>query len=42
MRLTVAFVAALLTAVSAEAQVQSPTDAGRIAGHVVSAYCPNS
>lgn len=38
MRLTVAFVAALLTAVSAEAQVQSPDDAGRIAGHVVTPY----
>jgi len=38
MRLTVTFVAALLLAVPADAQVQSPDDAGRIAGHVVSAY----
>jgi hypothetical protein len=38
MRLTLAVVAALLIAVPAEAQVQSPSDAGRIAGHVVSAY----
>ncbi len=38
MRLTVTFVAALLFAVPAGAQVQSPDDAGRIAGHVVSAY----
>ena len=37
MRLT-AFVAALLIAVSADAQEQAPNDAGRIAGHVVSAY----
>ena len=34
----VTFVAALLLAVTADAQVQSPIDAGRIAGHVVSAY----
>jgi len=38
MRLTVVFVTAFLTAVSADAQVQSPNDAGRIAGRVVSAY----
>lgn len=38
MRLTVTFVAALLLAVPADARVQSPDDAGRIAGHVVSAY----
>src|SRR5262245_14646310 len=37
MRLTLAFVA-LLLAVPASAQVQSPPDAGRIAGHVGSAY----
>jgi len=38
MRLTLAFVAALLIAVPANAQVQSPADSGRIAGHVVGAY----
>ena len=38
MRLTAALVTALLTAVLAGAQVQSPNDAGRIAGHVVSAF----
>jgi len=38
MRLTSALVVALLLAVPADAQVQSPDDAGRIAGHVVSTY----
>jgi hypothetical protein len=38
MRLTLALVAALLFAVPAHAQVQTPGDNGRIAGHVVSAY----
>lgn len=38
MRLTLAVVAALLAAVPANAQVQSPGDAGRIAGHVVGTY----
>jgi hypothetical protein len=38
MRLTLAFVAALLVAVSANAQVEPPTDTGRIAGHVVGTY----
>src|SRR5262245_11011526 len=38
MRLTLAVVAALLLAVPARAQVQTPGDAGRIAGHVVGAY----
>ena len=38
MRLTLAVVAALLVAVPANAQVQTPGDAGRIAGHVVSTY----
>jgi len=38
MRLTLAFVAALLVAVPANAQVQTPGDTGRIAGHVVGTY----
>jgi len=38
MRLTAALVTALLTAVPTDAQVQSPNDAGRIAGHVISAF----
>ena len=38
MRLTLAIVAALLVAVPANAQVQSPGDTGRIAGHVVGSY----
>jgi hypothetical protein len=38
MRLTLAVVAALLIAVPANAQVQSPNDTGRISGHVVGAY----
>ena len=38
MRLTLVFVAALLVASPANAQVQSPADSGRIAGHVVTAY----
>jgi hypothetical protein len=38
MRLTLAFVAALLSAAPVSAQVQSPGDAGRIAGHVVTTY----
>ncbi len=38
MRLTLALVAALLLAVPARAQVVSPGDTGRIAGHVVGAY----
>ena len=38
MRLTLAVVAALLSAVPANAQEQSANDTGRIAGHVVGAY----
>lgn len=38
MRLTLVFVAALLTALPAHAQVQTPGDSGRIAGHVVGTY----
>jgi len=38
MRLTLAFVAALLVAVPADSQVQTPGDTGRIAGRLVGAY----